>query len=56
MTTNLTTAEDRLATLGLPLPEAPTPCGVYMPVVQTGNLLVPHSHENSRNGCFHWMG
>lgn len=43
MTTNRTTAEDRLATLGLPLPEAPTPVGAYGPAVQTGNLLVPHS-------------
>ena len=40
MTTNLTTAEDRLATLGLHLPDAPTPFGAYAPAVQTGNLLV----------------
>jgi len=40
MTTNLPTAEDRLATLGLPLPEAPTPVDAYGPAVQTGNLLV----------------
>jgi hypothetical protein len=33
MTTNLTTAEDRLATLGLHLPEAPTPVGAYVPAV-----------------------
>ena len=39
MTTILTTAEDRLATLGLHLPEAPTPCGAYALAVQTGTLL-----------------
>jgi len=38
MTTNPTTAEDRLATLGLHLPEAPTPFGASVPAVQTGNL------------------
>ncbi len=35
MTTNSTTAEDRLAKL----PDAPTPFGAYVPAVQTGNLL-----------------
>ena len=39
MTTNATTAEDRLAKLGLQLPDAPTPFGAYVPAVQTGNLL-----------------
>src|SRR6478736_6667641 len=39
MTTNSTTAEDRLAKLGIHLPEAPTPFGAYVPAVQTGNLL-----------------
>jgi hypothetical protein len=36
MTTNPTTAEDRLATRGLHLPEAPTPCGASVPAVPTG--------------------
>ena len=40
MTTHSTTAEDRLAKLGLHLPDAPTPFGAYVPAVQTGNLLV----------------
>jgi hypothetical protein len=40
MPTNLTTAADRLTTLGLHLPEAPTPLDAYVPAVQTGNLLV----------------
>src|SRR5271166_5933916 len=39
MTTNATTAEDRLANLAIHLPEAPTPFGAYVPAVQTGNLL-----------------
>ena len=39
MSTNATTAEDRLAKLGLHLPDAPTPFGAYVPAVQTGNLL-----------------
>lgn len=39
MTTNLTTAEDRLARLGIRLPDAPTPFGAYVPAIQTGNLL-----------------
>jgi enamine deaminase RidA (YjgF/YER057c/UK114 family) len=32
-------AEDRLAKLGIHLPDAPTPFGAYVPAVQTGNLL-----------------
>ena len=39
MTTNATTAEDRLTELGVHLPDAPTPFGAYVPAVQTGNLL-----------------
>jgi enamine deaminase RidA (YjgF/YER057c/UK114 family) len=39
MTANSTTAEDRLANLGIHLPDAPAPFGAYVPAVQTGNLL-----------------
>ena len=39
MTTNSTTAEDRLAELGIHLADAPTPFEAYVPAVQTGNLL-----------------
>jgi enamine deaminase RidA (YjgF/YER057c/UK114 family) len=39
MSTNATTAEDRLAKLAIHLPDAPTPFGAYVPAVQTGNLL-----------------
>ena len=39
MITNSTTAEDRVAKLGIHLPDAPTPFGAYVPAVQTGNLL-----------------
>jgi enamine deaminase RidA (YjgF/YER057c/UK114 family) len=39
MAINSTTAEDRLAKLGIHLPDAPAPFGAYVPAVQTGNLL-----------------
>ena len=39
MTTNLTTAEKRLAELGIKLPAPPEPFGTYAEAVQTGNLL-----------------
>jgi enamine deaminase RidA (YjgF/YER057c/UK114 family) len=39
MAANATTAEDRLAELGIHLPDAPTPFGAYVPAVQTGDLL-----------------
>ena len=39
METVSTSAEDRLASLGIHLPDAPTPFGPYAPAVQTGNLL-----------------
>jgi enamine deaminase RidA (YjgF/YER057c/UK114 family) len=39
MTTNSTVAEDRLAKLGVHLPDAPTPFSVYVPGVHTGNIL-----------------
>jgi enamine deaminase RidA (YjgF/YER057c/UK114 family) len=39
MTINPTTADNRLAKLGIHLPDAPTPFGAYVPAVQTGNLL-----------------
>jgi enamine deaminase RidA (YjgF/YER057c/UK114 family) len=39
MATDATTAEGRLARLGIQLPDAPTPFGAYVPAVQTGDLL-----------------
>jgi len=39
MTSNSPTAEERLAKLGIHLPDAPMPFGAYVPAVQTGNLL-----------------
>jgi enamine deaminase RidA (YjgF/YER057c/UK114 family) len=36
---NGATAEERLAKLGVHLPDAPTPFGAYVPAVQTGDLL-----------------
>ena len=39
MSTHSTTAEDRLAKLGLKLPVPPEPFGTYVEAVQTGHLL-----------------
>ena len=39
MTTDSSTAEDRLGKLGIHLPDAPKPFGAYVPAVQTGYLL-----------------
>ena len=39
MATTSTTAEDRLAKLGIKLPAPPEPFGTYVEAVQTGNLL-----------------
>ena len=39
MTTNSTTAEQRLKELGIRLPPPPQPFGTYAEAVQTGNLL-----------------
>ena len=39
MTTHSTTAEDRLAKLGIKLPAPPEPFGTYVEAVQSGNLL-----------------
>jgi enamine deaminase RidA (YjgF/YER057c/UK114 family) len=39
VSTTAPTAEERLAALGLRLPDPPTPFGAYVPAVQTGNLL-----------------
>ena len=39
MTTHSTIAEERLAKLGIHLPDPPTPFGAYVPTVQTGTLL-----------------
>src|SRR5437879_12093878 len=39
MATTSTSAEDRLATLGIKLPAPPEPFGTYVEAVQTGNLL-----------------
>src|SRR5438445_1719369 len=39
MTTHSTPAAERVAKLGIHLPDAPTTFGAYVPAVQTGNLL-----------------
>ncbi len=40
MTTNSSAVEDRLAELGIHLPDEPTPFGAYVPTLQTGNFLI----------------
>ncbi|HEX6983860.1 MAG TPA: RidA family protein [Planctomycetaceae bacterium] len=40
----------RLAELGITLPEAPAPAGMYSPVVQVGNLLYLAGHIPSARG------
>ena len=39
MTLMSTTPEDRLAQMGIRLPDPPTPFGAYVPAVRTGDLL-----------------
>jgi enamine deaminase RidA (YjgF/YER057c/UK114 family) len=42
--------EARLAELGINLPEAPAPAGMYSPVVQVGNLLYLAGHIPTARG------
>jgi enamine deaminase RidA (YjgF/YER057c/UK114 family) len=39
MASTMIAAEERLAAMGLSLPDAPTPFGAYVPAVRTGDLL-----------------
>ncbi|MCK9496943.1 MAG: RidA family protein [Dehalococcoidia bacterium] len=43
-------AEERLAELGIVLPEATTPAAVYRPAVKTGNLIVVSGQVAVREG------
>ena len=42
--------EEKIAQLGLALPAAATPAAVYVPFVQSGNLLFLSGHIPKRNG------
>ena len=42
--------EEKIAQLGLNLPPAATPAAVYVPFVQSGNLLFLSGHIPKRNG------
>jgi len=44
------TVEDRLKELGLELPPAPAPAAVYVPTVQTGNLVFVSGQGPVRDG------
>jgi enamine deaminase RidA (YjgF/YER057c/UK114 family) len=43
--------EEKIAQLGLSLPPAATPAAVYVPFVQSGNLLFLSGHIPKRNGA-----
>ncbi len=42
--------EQRLATLGIQLPSAPTPVAAYVPVVRTGNLIYISGQDARKDG------
>lgn len=44
------TAEERLAALGLTLPQAPSPVAAYVPAVRTGSLLIVSGQLPFREG------
>lgn len=48
--------EDTLNSLGLKLPEAPTPVATYVPAVRTGNLLFLSGVLPMRNGQLAFAG
>ena len=43
--------EEKLAQLGITLPAAATPAAVYVPFVQSGNMLFLSGHIPKRNGA-----
>ena len=50
------TYEEKLASLGLELPEAPKPVATYVPAVRTGNLLFLSGVLPMRNGQLAFTG
>ena len=44
--------EERLADLGITLPEAPAPAANYVPFVQTGNLVHVSGQVSMKDGAF----
>jgi enamine deaminase RidA (YjgF/YER057c/UK114 family) len=52
----MTTPEERLAELGLQLPELPQPIGNYVGAVQTGNLLFLSGKGPDLVGGRRWLG
>jgi len=51
-----TSVEDRLATLGLSVPVAPTPAANYIPWVRAGNLVYIAGQVPVKDGVFAWVG
>ncbi|MCA9296968.1 MAG: RidA family protein [Phycisphaerales bacterium] len=52
----MTTVYDRLAGLGLTLPDAPKPVAAYVPFVRTGNLIVVSGQIPFQNGTLLAVG
>ena len=51
----MTTIDDKLKQLGIPLPPVATPAAAYVPFVQTGNLVFLSGHIAKRDGK-PWVG
>lgn len=52
----MSTIEDRLQSLGHPLPEAAKPLASYIPAVQSGNLVFCSGQLPSRDGVLQYPG
>ncbi len=50
MSTNQGNISQRLAALGITLPEGPRPASLFLPAVQTGNLLFVSGHISRKDG------
>lgn len=52
----LTNVYDRLKELGITLPAAPEPAGLYIPCQTTGNLIYTSGHDCKTDGVFPYEG
>ncbi len=51
-----TSIEEKLSRMGLALPPAPTPAGVYVPTVRTGNLVFVSGQVPKQDGEIRFRG